>query len=92
MRRLPDPAHLLAAHELAWQVLWDEFAVGMSASDHQSLALNLTRSTCCRRWRPSTPTSTRACRPAGCTARGIAGTCSGTSFLSTRSSPCGAPT
>ena len=41
MRRLPDPAHLLAAHELAWQVLWDEFAVGMSASDHQSLALNL---------------------------------------------------
>ncbi|HSP75567.1 MAG TPA: beta-phosphoglucomutase family hydrolase [Cryobacterium sp.] len=41
MRRLPDPADLLAAHELAWQVLWDEFAVGMSAGDHQSLALNL---------------------------------------------------
>ena len=41
LRRLPHPADLLEAHERAWQVLWDEFAVGMRASDHQSLALNL---------------------------------------------------
>ena len=41
MRRLPDPAEVLAAHEQAWQILWDEFAVGMGAGDHQALALNL---------------------------------------------------
>ena len=41
MRRLADPADLLADHELAWRILWDEFGVGMDASEHQSLALNL---------------------------------------------------
>ncbi|MCY7288429.1 MAG: hypothetical protein LH624_09330 [Cryobacterium sp.] len=41
MRRLADPADLLAEHALAWRILWDEFGVGMDASEHQSLALNL---------------------------------------------------
>lgn len=41
LRRLPAPAALLAAHERAWQILWDEFAVRMDTSEHQSLALNL---------------------------------------------------
>lgn len=39
--RLGDPAELLAEHERSWQLLWDEFAVHMSTSERESLALNL---------------------------------------------------
>ena len=41
MRRLPEPERLAAAHERAWQILWDEFAVRMHTSERASLALNL---------------------------------------------------
>ncbi|TFB54796.1 beta-phosphoglucomutase family hydrolase [Cryobacterium tagatosivorans] len=41
MRRLPETERLAAAHERAWQILWDEFAVRMHTSDRASLALNL---------------------------------------------------
>ncbi|MHB1173023.1 MAG: beta-phosphoglucomutase family hydrolase [Lacisediminihabitans sp.] len=40
-QRSGDAAELLAAHEQAWQLLWDEFAVHMRTSERQSLALNL---------------------------------------------------
>ncbi len=41
MRRLDDPATLLAAHEREWQILWEEFAVHMHTAERASLALNL---------------------------------------------------
>jgi beta-phosphoglucomutase family hydrolase len=41
MQRLADPARLLRAHEREWQILWDEFAVHLQASERASLALNL---------------------------------------------------
>lgn len=41
MRRLDDPAVLLAAHEREWQILWEEFAVHMHTAERASLALNL---------------------------------------------------
>ncbi|MET0932296.1 MAG: beta-phosphoglucomutase family hydrolase [Mycetocola sp.] len=46
MRRLPDLAALLSAHESAWRVLWNEFAVVLEtvpeqADPRQQLALNI---------------------------------------------------
>ncbi|WP_241981050.1 HAD-IA family hydrolase [Cryobacterium sp. TMT2-23] len=41
LRRLTDPAELLAAHEREWEILWDEFAVQLKTGTRQSLALNL---------------------------------------------------
>jgi beta-phosphoglucomutase family hydrolase len=41
MQRLAEPARLLRAHEREWQILWDEFAVHLHASERASLALNL---------------------------------------------------
>ncbi|HZK58301.1 MAG TPA: beta-phosphoglucomutase family hydrolase [Cryobacterium sp.] len=41
MQRLADPARLLRDHEREWQILWDEFAVHLQASERASLALNL---------------------------------------------------
>src|SRR5665647_902509 len=41
IQRLADPARLLRAHEREWQILWDEFAVHLQASERASLALNL---------------------------------------------------
>jgi beta-phosphoglucomutase family hydrolase len=39
--RTPGAEALLAAHERAWQILWDEFRVEMRSGERQSLALNL---------------------------------------------------
>jgi HAD superfamily hydrolase (TIGR01509 family) len=39
--RMPGADALLAAHERAWQILWDEFRVTMDSGARQSLALNL---------------------------------------------------
>ena len=41
LARTPGADNLLAAHERAWRILWDEFRVEMESSDRQSLALNL---------------------------------------------------
>lgn len=46
MRRLPDHAGLLSAHETAWRVLWNEFTVLLEtdpqqADERQQLALNI---------------------------------------------------
>ncbi|MET0932749.1 MAG: beta-phosphoglucomutase family hydrolase [Mycetocola sp.] len=46
MQRLPEYAALLSAHQSAWQVLWNEFAVvletgGDKAGKRQQLALNI---------------------------------------------------
>jgi len=41
LHRLDDAVELLAAHEREWKILWDDFAVHMSAGARQSLALNL---------------------------------------------------
>ncbi|MGO4784310.1 glycoside hydrolase family 65 protein [Cryobacterium sp. W22_MBD10_FK3] len=39
--RMPATAELLAAHERAWQILWDEFAVHLHSAPRLSLAVNL---------------------------------------------------
>lgn len=39
--RTPGADALLTAHERAWQILWNEFRVEMTAGKRQSLALNL---------------------------------------------------
>ncbi|WP_187270758.1 beta-phosphoglucomutase family hydrolase [Lacisediminihabitans profunda] len=39
--RTPGADALLAAHERAWRILWDEFRVELRSGERQSLALNL---------------------------------------------------
>ena len=41
LARTPGADDLLAAHERAWRILWDEFRVEMDSGDRQALALNL---------------------------------------------------
>ena len=79
------------AARLAWHQLWRRFGISHRGGRGAGRAdpATSTSSTCCRRSRRTPPTSTSACRPAGCTARPTAGTSSGTRCSSSRSSTCG---
>ena len=80
---------MLERHTLAWDHLWQRFDLPLEGHADAERILDCTCSTSCRPCRPTPSTSTSASRPADCTARPTAGTSSGTSCSSSRSSTCG---
>jgi trehalose/maltose hydrolase-like predicted phosphorylase len=76
---------IVRRHVLAWQRLWEHFAVDVDTDDPVQLAVNLHVFTCCRPAHRTLPCWTPGCRPADCTGRATGGMCSGTSCSSYRS-------
>ena len=86
--RTPGADALLAAHERAWQILWDEFRITMDSGARQSRALNLNTFHILQTLASVTADLDAGIPAVACTV----GMSFGTNCSSIPCSPCGAPT